>query len=137
MTSLSSRIFTDVTRIPRSTGNRQSASGQLLSDAGLCHNVGSRRRRRRGAPRRAEPRRFGSAVAVFESPLDAKQTAGLHTRSGLSATYSAVETAVTKPQATTTPTVAKGQQGTGGPAGAEARTSDAINPLTSLLPRNI
>jgi len=44
---------------------------------------------------------FGSAVAVFESSLDAKQTAGLHTRSGLSATDSAVETAVSRPQATT------------------------------------
>lgn len=67
------------------------------------------------------PRHAGSAVAVFESPLDAKQTAGLHTRSGLSATDSAVETAVTKPQATTAPTVAKGQQGTGGPAGGRRR----------------
>lgn len=92
---------------------------------------------RRAKPRQAAPRQFGSAVAVFESPLDAKQTARLHTRSGLSATDSAVETAVTKPQATTALTVAKGQQGTSGPVGAEARTGDAVNPLTSLLPRNI
>lgn len=59
----------------------------------------------------AAARWFGSAVAVFESPLGAKQTARLHTRPGLSATDSAVETAVTRPQATTAPTVAKGRGG--------------------------
>lgn len=143
MTSLSSRISTDVTRIPCSIDKRQSASGQfLLVGAGLHHNIGSRRQRQRqrAVPRRAVPRRAApasSAVAVFESPLDAKQTARLHTRSRLSATDSAVETAVTKPQATTAPTVAKGQQGTSGPTGAKARTGDAVNPLTSLLPCNI
>jgi len=136
--SLSSRISADVTRIPNSIDKRQSASGQFLSvGAGLRHNVSEVLGGSGSAPCCAAPRQFGSAVAVFESPLDAKQTARLHTRSRLSATDSAVETAVTKPQATTAPTVAKGQQGTSGPARAKARTSDAVNPLTSLLPRNI
>lgn len=103
-----------------------------------CWLTSSCRLARAAVTRRAAPRRFGSAVAVFESPLDAKQTARLHTRSGLSATDSAVETAVTRPQATTAPTVARGSPGEDQwPTGAGARTGDAVNPLTSLLPRNI
>lgn len=130
--SLLNRIFRDVVRIP-DQGNRKSAPSQVpRSTIELAYVIMSARKGGGNAPHR-----FGSAVAVFESPLDAKQTARLHTRSGLSATDRAVETAVTRPQATTAPTVARGRRGGQWPTGAGTRTGDAVNPLTSLLPRNI
>jgi len=94
-------------------GNHQCASGQssTLAYVTITSVLGGAMITRHVTPRRATPRRFGSAVAVFESPLDAKQTARLHTRSGLSATDGAVETAVTRPQATTASTMAKGRGG--------------------------
>jgi len=126
LTPLSSRIFVDITHIPRSWPTTVKVHPVLSVEMSALGGSNS-------AARHAA-HRFGSTVAVFESPLDAKQTARLYTRSRLSTTDSAVETAVTKPQATTALTVAKGQQG---PTGAEACTGDAVNPLTSLLSRNI
>lgn len=65
---------------------------------------------------------YGSAVAVFESPFAQNRREVAH-EAEVSATDSAVETAVTRPQATTTYARNTGKGGEGGGGGKLGRGS--------------